>query len=69
MTSLNAVYVKKDPVYDMQLATKQFVDTSVGPNNVTEILKTNAKEYDFNDSTLDNVTIVILYALPAVGVT
>ena len=64
-----AVYVKKDPVYDMQLATKQIVDTSVGPNNVTEILKTNAKEYDLNDSTFDNVTIVILHALSAVGVT
>ena len=62
-TGLDSIYVNRDPLYDTELATKQYTDNKFNDPSIVK----NTDHVDFNDKNLDNVRFVNVNSYPAVN--
>ena len=62
-TGLDSIYVNRDPLYDTELATKQYTDDKFNDPSIVK----NTDHVDFNDKNLDNVRFVNVNSYPAVN--
>ena len=67
MTNLDSAYFNEDPVFVLQLTTKQYVGRSFQDLDITEITKNTDKHYDFIDKNLQNIRFVKVFSVPDVA--
>ena len=63
LIGLSSIYLNKDPEYDLQVSTKQYVDNKF---NDSSIMK-NTNHIDFKDHNLTNVRFIQVNSYPVIN--
>ena len=59
-TGLNSIYVNKDPIYDTELATKQYTDTLVDESTILR----NNQDNNLNNNQISNTKAISVNLIP-----